>query len=142
MNKPVVFLRTASVLTLVHAVLHTVGGVFGSMPPGPATVAAAAMKANQFVFMGSMRSYWEFHRGMGLMVTVFLTAEGILMWQLALLARTDARRLRPVMATLLVAYLALAAISCMYFFIAPIVVEGLIAACIGVAFATAKETAA
>jgi len=48
MNKPVVFLRIASVLTLIHAVLHTIGGVFGSVDPGPAAVAVAAMKANQF----------------------------------------------------------------------------------------------
>jgi hypothetical protein len=34
MNKPVVFLRIASVLTLIHAVLHTIGGVFGSVDPG------------------------------------------------------------------------------------------------------------
>jgi len=94
MNKPQVFLRVASVLTLIHAAMHTVGGVFGSVPPGPASVAAAAMKANQFLFVGSMRTYWEFHRGLGLMVGVFLAVEGVLMWQLASLARTAARRLR------------------------------------------------
>ena len=39
--KPVVFLRIASVLTFIHSVLHTIGGVFsgpdpGSLrPPGP-----------------------------------------------------------------------------------------------------------
>ena len=53
MNKPVVFLRIASVLTLIHAVLHTVGGVFGSVDPGPSAVAVAAMKANQFPIMGA-----------------------------------------------------------------------------------------
>ena len=43
MNKPVVFLRIASVLTLIHAVLHTIGGVFGSVDPGTPAVAVAAM---------------------------------------------------------------------------------------------------
>ena len=138
MNKPVVFLRIASVLTLVHAMMHTVGGVFGGVAPGPASVAAAAMKANQFLFMGSLRTYWEFHRGLGLMVGVFLAVEGILMWQLATLARTEARRLRPMMATFLVGYLALAVNSYAYFFALPIIFEALIAACCGVAIATAK----
>ena len=142
MNKPVVFLRIASVLTLIHAVLHTVGGVFGSVEPGPASVAVAAMKANQFPLLGSIRSYWDFHIGMGLAVTIFLTGESILMWQLSSLARTDARRLRPMMVTLLVIYLAFAIDSYAYFFIAPIVTEVLIAACIGVAFVTAKTEAA
>ena len=27
--KPVIYLRAASLLTLLHAVLHTIGGVFG-----------------------------------------------------------------------------------------------------------------
>ena len=142
MNKPVVFLRIASVLTLIHSVLHTVGGVFGSVEPGPAAVAVAAMKANQFAFMGSMRTFWDFHIGMGLAVTIFLTGESILMWQLSSLARTDASRLRPMMATLLVVYLAFAVTSYAYFFVMPVVMEFIIAACLGVAIATAKEKAA
>ena len=139
MNKSVVFLRVASVLTLIHAVLHTVGGVFGKINPGPASVAAAAMKANQFLFMGSMRTFWDFRTGLALMVTIFLTAESVLMWQLASLAKADARRLRPMMATFGVAYLVTAINSYEYFFVAPIVMEILIAACCGMAIAMAKE---
>jgi hypothetical protein len=142
MNKTVVFLRIASVLTLIHSVLHTVGGVFGSVDPGPASVAAAAMKANRFLLMGSMRTFWDFHIGMGLAVTIFLTGESILMWQLASLAKTGARRLRPMMATLLVVYLVFAVDSYLYFFFMPVVVEIVIAGCIGVAIATAKGKAA
>jgi len=142
MSKPVVFLRVASVLTLIHSVLHTVGGVFGSVDPGPASVAVAAMKANQFLLMGSVRSYWDFHMGMGLAVTVFLTGESILMWQLASLAKTDARRLRPMMATFLVIYLVFAVNSYAYFFFMPVIFEAVIAGCFGVAIATAKEAAA
>ena len=35
MRKPVVLLRVAAVLTLIHAVLHTIGGVFGKPPRRP-----------------------------------------------------------------------------------------------------------
>jgi hypothetical protein len=35
MRKPVLFLRVAAVLTFLHAVLHTIGGVFGKVGPGP-----------------------------------------------------------------------------------------------------------
>jgi hypothetical protein len=44
MMKPVLFLRIASVLTFIHAALHTIGGVFGKVTPGPATVAVQAMR--------------------------------------------------------------------------------------------------
>jgi hypothetical protein len=54
--KPVLPLRIASVLTFIHAVLHTVGGVFGKTPPGPATIAVLAMKSNPFVAMGANRT--------------------------------------------------------------------------------------
>jgi hypothetical protein len=138
MNKPVVFLRIASVLTLIHAVLHTIGGVFGSVDPGTPAVAVAAMKANQFLVMGNMRSYWDFYFGLGLALSISMTAEGVLMWQLASLARADARRLRPMMATFLVAYLAIAVNSNAHFFFAPVIFEIIIAGCFGVAIATAR----
>jgi hypothetical protein len=142
MNKPVLFLRVASVLTLIHAVLHTIGGVFGKTAPGPAAVAVAAMKANQFPLMGNMRSFWDFYFGLGLALSISMTAEAILMWQLASLAKTEARRLRPMMATFLVAYLLIAVNSYAHFFPAPVVFKIIIAGCFGAAIATAKERAA
>ena len=60
--KPLVFLRVASVLTLIHALLHTIGGVYGSPEPGPQLAAVTAMKANQFLLMGHTRSYWNFYK--------------------------------------------------------------------------------
>ena len=142
MNKPVLFLRIASVLTFIHAVLHTIGGVFGKVDPGPAAVAVAAMKANRFLVMGNMRSFWDFYFGLGLALTISVTAESILMWQLASLVKTGATRLRPMMITFLVAYTVISVNSNTYFFIAPVIVEILIAACFAVAIATAKSPTA
>jgi len=142
MRKPVLFLRIASVLTLIHAVLHTIGGVFSSPDTGPATVAVEAMKVNRFELMGNVRSYWEFYRGMGLMVTIFLTFEAVVFWQLSSLARTDAKRMRPILATFAVAYLAMAVNSQIYFFLAPVIVEMMIAILLVLAFVTAKPRAA
>ena len=125
--KPVVFLRIASVLTLIHSVLHTVGGVFGKPEPGIAAATEAAMRANQFIAFGLNRTYFQFYRGMGLGVTIFLTAEAIVFWQLGTLAKTDAARLRPIMATFMVAYLVFAVNSYVYFFSGPVIAEILIA---------------
>ena len=92
--RSVIFLRIASALTLVHAVLHTIGGVFGGVPPAVQPV-VTAMKANQFLAMGAMRTMWDFHMGLGLAVGVFLTVEAVMFWQLGSLAKSDALRLRP-----------------------------------------------
>ena len=136
--KPVLFLRIASVLTLIHAVLHTIGGVFGKVGPGPAAVAVEAMKTNQFLLMGNMRSFWDFYHGLGLGVTISLTAEAVVFWQLGKLAKTDALRLRPIVATFLLAYLALAVNSYTYFFPGPVIAEIVIVLCLGMAIVTAK----
>jgi len=139
-TRTVLFLRIAAVLTFIHAVLHTIGGVFGSVDPGPASIAVAAMKTNQFLLMGHMRSFWDFYHGLGIGVTISLTAEAILFWQLGSLAKTDGRRLRPILITFMVAYAVLAVNSNVYFFFGPVVAEILIAACLGVAIFSAKPS--
>jgi hypothetical protein len=140
--KPSLFLRIAAVLTFIHAVLHTLGGVFGKAGPGPAATAVEAMKLNQFLLMGHTRSFWDFYHGLGLGVTISLSAEAVLFWQLGSLAKTDARRLRPILATFLAAYATLAMNSYAYFFLGPVIAEIFIATCLGLAIVTAKSQAA
>lgn len=135
--RPTFFLRLAAVLTFIHALLHTIGGVFGKPAPGAEAV-IAAMQSNRFLVLGVVRSYADFHRGLGLGISIFLTAEAIVFWQLSSLAKTRAQSLRPVLATFLVAYLAMAVNSYVYFFLAPVITEVLIAICLGLAFSTAK----
>jgi hypothetical protein len=137
--RPVIFLRIASVLTLTHAALHTIGGVFGGAAPGVQQATVAVMKANEFMVMGVTRSYWDFYRGFGLVVSVFLTLEAVVFWQLGSLAKTDALRLRPVLATFLVGYLCAAVVSYRYFFAAPVITEILIALCLGLAIVSARQ---
>jgi hypothetical protein len=134
--KPTLYLRLASVLTLLHAVLHTVGGVFGQPAPGPQLAAVSAMQSNRFLVMGVERSYWHFYRGMGLAVSIFLFMGAIVFWQLSTLAQTtgiDASRLRPILTMLLASYLAMSLCSWKYFFAPPVIVELLIAFCVGLA---------
>jgi hypothetical protein len=136
--KPVLYLRIASVLTLLHAILHTIGGVFGKVEPGPAQTAVDAMKANTFPLMGSIRSFWGFYRGMGLAVAIFLVAVAVVLWQLSSLAKTDSHRLRPIYWTLLIAFLVMAANSYVYFFWPPVVVEIIIAICLALAITASR----
>jgi hypothetical protein len=139
--KPVISLRIASVLTLIHAVLHTIGGVFGQPDPGAQAAAVLAMKTNQFPLMGNTRSYWDFYFGMGLSVSILLTVEALVFWQLSSLAKSHARELRPILATFALGYLIFAVNSYRFFFFGPVVTEILIALCLVVAILTASRSA-
>jgi hypothetical protein len=135
--KPVLYLRIASILTLIHSILHTIGGVFGKPAPGTATMVAATMR-ERFEFFGATHSYADFYRGMGLCLTIFLTMDAAILWLLASMAKYDAARLRPVLAMFLLGYLAMALNSYAFFFSAPVITELLIALCLGAAIFTAK----
>lgn len=140
--KPVIYLRIASVLTLLHAVLHTIGGVYGKPDPGPQQTAVAAMKANQFPLMGATRSYWSFHMGLGLAVTILLTVAAVVLWQLGTLAKTASSRLQSIYWVFLLGFLAMAVDSYVYFFPPPVIVELVIAACLAGAIFTSRSSGA
>jgi hypothetical protein len=137
--KPVLFLRIASGLTFVHGALHAVNMIVSKPAQGPPQIAVAAMKANVFPLMGMTRSYWDFYMGMGLAGGISLIAEAIVFWQLSSLARSNPRLVRPMVATFLVGYLALAVNSCTYFFAPPVIIELLIALFLGLAFIKSKR---
>ena len=142
---PSTCLRTASILTLIHSVLHTIGGVFGKPVPGAQQTVASVMRSTSFpVIGGGTRTFWDFYHGMGLAVTVFLTLEAVVFWQLAALARKNPSRLRPMLVTFLMGYLALGVNSELYFFSAPVATEIAIALFLGIAILqsrTEKEPA-
>jgi len=125
------YLRIASLLTLLHALLHTIGGVFGKPSKGAAMAAFTAMQSHRFLVMGHTRSYAAFYVGLGLAVSLFLTVEAVVFWMLGSLARTAGPQLRPILWAFLLAYLVLAINSWIYFFFGPVIVEILIAACLG-----------
>jgi hypothetical protein len=93
------------------------------------------MNAHRFDFMGSMRGYGDFLLGYGLFVTIELLVDAVLFWLLAGAARTNPPWLRPILGLFVLKYVAIAVVSWRWFFIAPVVTELLIAACLAVALA-------
>jgi hypothetical protein len=88
--KPTLFLRIASVLTLIHCILHTFGGVLAAPRNGAEEVSVIeTMKSHRFDVMDSMRSYWDFFFGYGLFVTIALLVQALLFWQLSRLAKPN-----------------------------------------------------
>lgn len=136
--KSTLLLRIASVLTLIHCVAHTIRGVLSGPTHGAEEIAVIeAMKSHAFNFGGFLRSYWDFHLGYGLFLTVILLIQGLLFWYLAGLAKTNLLLVRPMLTLFSINYLAMAIVAWKYFSLGPAIIELLIAACFATAFATA-----
>ncbi len=97
------------------------------------------MKALHFDAMGSLRTYWDFYFGFGLFLTVNLLLLSALMWHLASLVRTEPAIVRPFAGLLCVAFLVFAVLSGLYFFVAPLVIEGFVALLLGLAYASLRK---
>ena len=136
--KPTILLRVASVLTFIHAALHTVG-VFGTPKDSAQLAVIETMKAHQFLVMGSPRSYWDFFFGYGLILSVCLLVEAVVFWQLGEIAKSQPKLIRPILGAFILAFCGTAIIAGQYFFIAPAATEAIIAACLAGAYVTARE---
>ena len=141
---PTLLLRVASVLTVLHSIGHTIGGVFSvDAPPGTKEGAVVStMKSTQFDVMGATRSFWDFFIGYGLTISVSSLLQAVVFWQLAGLAKSDPDRIRPIIAAFLVANLGFAILAWKYFFIPPLLGDLLITIALGLAYLRAgrKET--
>ena len=139
--KSTLFLRLASVLTVVHCVAHTIRGVLSGPTHGTEEMAVIeTMKSHSFGFGGSLRSYWDFHIGYGLFLTVILLIEGILFWNLAALANNKSLVIRPMLALFFFNFLGMAIVAWKYFSRGPVIIELLITGCLAAAFATAAPS--
>ncbi len=139
--RTILFLRIASVLTIIHAILHTIGGVLSKPQNGAREIAVIdAMKSQSFNVMGSMRTYWDFFYAYGWLLGIGLLVEGILFWQLATIAKTNAVLLRPIFLLFCLNFIVTAFIAGKYFFIGPAVMEIVIAVLLVAAYFAAGST--
>ena len=135
--KTTIFLRVASVLTLIHCVAHTIRGLLTGPTHGVEEIAVIeTMKSHAFNFGGSLRSYWDFHLGYGLFLTIILLVQALLFWYLAGLSETNSRMARPIVALFFLNYSGMAIVAWKYFSFGPVIIELLIAASLAAAFAT------
>jgi hypothetical protein len=136
------FLRIASVLAVIHAILHTVGAILSKPNNGAPEIAIIeAMKSRAFNVMGSMRTYWDFFFGYGWLVAITLLVQGIFFWQLGNIAKTNAAQIRPILLLFCINFLATTVVAFKYFFIAPAATELLIAAFLAGAYFAAGTAA-
>jgi hypothetical protein len=96
------WLRISSVLSLLFAVGHTLGGRKYWSPMGDNQV-LQAMRTVHFDLAGTSRSYLDFYRGFGYSISVFQVMLAVLLWQLATLARVNAVGMRPMIGVIALA---------------------------------------
>ena len=139
--KPTLFLRIASILVLIFCAGHTTG-TFSPPAPGVQTMVVQTMKANSFNAMGSMRTFWDFLFGYGVMFSVTLLGHCILFWMLSSLIKVDGARLRPILLLLCIEFIVTGVIAGRYFFIGPLIGSLHVALCLAIAALTARSGAA
>src|SRR5262250_652181 len=103
-------LRIASVILLVFAAGHTLGGLKKWSPKGENDV-LKAMTDVHFETMGANRSYLDFFMGFGWSISVLMLLQTVVLWQLASLARADPAGVRPMIAVFGLATLATGVIA-------------------------------
>ncbi len=135
-----IWLRVASLLALLQGIAHAWLFVTASPTHGLAEREVVhAMQAHRFDYVGSMRSYWDFYTGYGLMAAATVFVEAALFWLLGSLAQKAGADVRPIVALFLVANLVHASLAWRYFFITPIIPDGLIAICLAGALVTGLQ---
>src|SRR5436305_13110070 len=116
-------LRIAAVITLLFFAGHT-SGIPWTPAVGPAELPVIeAMKGPSFDVVGSMRTYWDLYQGFGLTISCLLLLEAVVLWQLSTLARTDAFRLRPIIAAFFIGFVINTLLALKYFFVIPLVMS-------------------
>lgn len=139
---PSTFLRIASIIALLYFAGHTAGAPWTpATGPGEAAV-LQAMKDQSFDALGFRRTYWDFYLGFGVIISGYLLVQAVALWQLGALARSDARRFRPIIASFFVAFAVNAVLAWSYFFAVPAVMAGAISICLALAWIGASRARA
>lgn len=138
--KAPLFLRIAAVITLLYFAGHTAGMPWTPFTDPEAVPVLDAMKNQSFEAKGFKGTYWDFYFGFGVIISAFLLAQAVVLWQVGSLAKTDAIRVRPIVASFLVAFIVNAALAWKYFFAVPAVMAAVIALCLAIALVLAGRT--
>ena len=135
-------LRIAAVITFLYFAGHT-AGIPWTPAVGPTEMPVLeAMKSHTFDVEGFTRTYWDFYFGFGVIISVYVLVLAVVLWQLGSLAQTDAVRIRPIIASIFVAFVVNAVLAWKYFFAVPVVVTVAISVCLALAFVMAGRSKA
>jgi hypothetical protein len=134
------WLRIASIIALIFATGHALGGINHWSPLGDNPV-LQSMQTVHFEIMGVRRSYFDFYVGFGHSLTVMMVLQAVVLWQLAVLAGTNAVVVRPIVAAIGVATAVGGVIAWRFIFPVPALFSLGLVACLALAYvATYRAT--
>ena len=125
-----IFLQVASILTLLFGLGHTLGFPWVGTATPELLSKLAEIRAMATVTQGFERSYWDFHVGFGLYISLMFLAMGMLFWRVGSLSATEPKLARTTAAVFCGLFVADTALNFMYFFWLPIAFAAAIAACL------------
>jgi hypothetical protein len=127
-------LRIASIISLLYCTGHSTGYPWTPVEGEHEMAIVESMKSHQFDVIGSMRSLWDFYIGFGLVVSGFMLAISVALWQLASLAKRGFNGIRPMILTFFIAFVINTIFEIRYFFVIPMVMAAAISVLLGIAF--------
>lgn len=129
---PKLLYRTAAVLLVIFAALHTIG--FSQVDPlWGVDALIGQLRQATFLVQGQTRSYWDFFIGFGYSVTVWQVLAGLAAWELGGLPPATLSQLPALRWGLVVAMAAITGLSWRYFFPAPLIFSVLVTGCLAAA---------
>lgn len=130
-------LRLASAISLLFAAGHTLGGLKSWSPIGETDV-LASMRTFRFDVAGANRSYLEFYRGFGLLLSVSLVMQAVLLWQLASVAKANRGLAQPLIWTFFVASIASGVLTWRFLFPVPVYFGAVVTVVLGLALIASR----
>ena len=131
------FLRIASVISLIFTLGHAAGGLRKWSPMGDNEV-LRVMTAVRFDTMGANRSYLDLYMGFGWFISVAMVMQTVLLWQMASVARTDPASMRPMIAVIALATVASGVIAWRFIFPVPALFSSALVIALAAAFVVAR----
>jgi hypothetical protein len=133
------FLRIASIISLIFAAGHSAGGLSKWSPMGENDV-LKAMTTVQFETLGVSRTYLDFFMGFGWTISVAMLLQTALLWQMASLAHAGEQRVKPMIATFAFATLVSGMIAWRFILIVPVLFSGALLIALVAAYLVAGRT--
>jgi hypothetical protein len=131
------WLRISSVIALLFAAGHTLGGRKLWSPMGETDV-LNAMRTVRFEAMGVSRTYLDFYLGFGFSLSVLMLMQAVLLWQLAGIAKAQPLQARPMIAVIALASAACGVLAWRFIFPLPALFSLVLTATLLAAWFTAR----
>jgi hypothetical protein len=132
-------LRLASLISLLFAVGHSLGGLGKWSPMGDNAV-LKAMTDVHFTTMGVDRSYLDLYMGLGWSISVAMLLQTAVLWYMASIARGNVAQVRPMIAAFALATLVSGVIAWRFILPIPALFSAVLLIALAAAYATTHRS--